>query len=90
MKTDYIEVPAPVAQVVEHLLRVRSIHSRAIPKALKRVLVAILLGAQNYKTSTGSSSPNIYRTTNIESLTNKYEKDSLIIIIVCIHRLTVW
>ena len=31
---------------------------RAIPKALKMVPVATLLGAQHYKASTGFSSPN--------------------------------
>ena len=62
-----------------------------IPKALKMVPVATLLGAQHYKASTDFSSPNKYRTTNIATLTNikKYEK-SLIIINVCIHRRTVW
>ena len=44
---------------------------RAIPKALKMVPVATLLGAQNYKESTGFSSPNKYRTTNIATLTKK-------------------
>ena len=37
---------------------------RAIPKGLKMVPVATLLGAQYYKASTGFSSPNKYRTTN--------------------------
>ena len=36
---------------------------RAIPKALKMVPVATLLGAQHYKASTGFSSPNKYCTT---------------------------
>ena len=48
--------------VVEHPLRDRevvgSIPGRAIPKALKMVPVATLLGAQHYKASTGFSSPN--------------------------------
>ena len=48
--------------VVEHPLRDRevvgSIPGRAIPKALKIVPVATLLGAQQYKASTGFSSPN--------------------------------
>ena len=34
------------------------------------VQVATLLGAQHYKASTGFSSPNKYRTTNIATLTN--------------------
>ena len=85
---------APVAQVIEHPLRDREvvglIPGRAIPKALKMIPVAALLGAQHYEASTGFSSANIYRTTNIASLTNKSEKSSLIIIIVCIHQRTVW
>ena len=64
---------------------------RAIPKALKMVPVATLLGAQHYKTSTGFSSPNKYRTTNIATLTNiKKVRKSPIIINGCIHRRTVW
>ena len=64
---------------------------RAIPKALKMVPVATLLGAQHYKASTGFSSPNKYRTTNIATLTNKQKvRKSPIIINVCIHRRTVW
>ena len=50
---------------------------RAIPKALKMVPMATLLGAQHYKASTGFSSPNKYRTTNIATLTNiKSQKKS--------------
>ena len=49
----------PIAQMVERPLRGRevvgSIPGRAIPKALKLVPVATLLGAQHYKASTGSS-----------------------------------
>ena len=49
----------PIAQMVERPLRERevvgSIPGRAIPKALKMVPVATLLGAQHYKASTGSS-----------------------------------
>ena len=41
---------------------------RAIPKALKMIPVATLLGAQCYKASTGFSSPNKYRTTNTATL----------------------
>ena len=52
-------VPAPIAQMVERPLRERegmgSIPGRTIPKALKMVPVATLLGAQHYKASTGSS-----------------------------------
>ena len=44
---------------------------RAIPKPLKMVPVATLLGAQHYKASTGLSSPDKYRTTYIASLTGK-------------------
>ena len=54
------------------------------------VPVASLLGTQHYKVSTGFSSPNIYRTTNIASRANKSEKNSPVIIIVCINRKTVW
>ena len=61
--------------MVEHPLREREIvgsnPGSAIPKALKMVPVAILLGAQHYRTSTGFSSPNKLRTTNIATLTNK-------------------
>ena len=52
----------PAGSVVEHPLRDRevvgSIPGCAIPKALKMVPVATLLGAQHYKASTGFSSPN--------------------------------
>ena len=81
--------------VVEHPLRDREVvgsnPGRAIPKALKLVPVATLLGAQHYKESTGFSSPNKNHTTNLATLAkiNKSEK-SLIIINVCIHRRTVW
>ena len=83
----------PCGPVVEHPLQevVGSNPGRAIPKALKMVPVATLLGAQHYKASTGFSSPNKYRTTNIATLTNiKKSEKSLIIINVCIHRRTVW
>ena len=63
--------------MVEHPLRdqegVGLILGNAIPKASKMVPVATLLGAQ-HEASTGFSSSNIYRTTNIASLTNKSEK----------------
>ena len=52
----------PTGSVVEHPLRdlevVGSIPGPAIPKALKMVPGATLLGAQHYKASTGFSSPN--------------------------------
>ena len=55
-------VTGPAGSVVEHPLRDRevvgSIPGRAIPKALKMVPVATLLGAQHYKASTGFCSPN--------------------------------
>ena len=48
-----------MAQVVERPLREREVAGskpgRAIPKALKMVPVATLLGAQHYKASTGFS-----------------------------------
>ena len=59
-----LKITGPAGSVVEHPLRDRevvgSIPSRAIPKALKMVLVATLLGAQHYKASTGFSSPIDY------------------------------
>ena len=58
--------------MVEHPLRIREVvgsnPGRAIPKALKMVPVATLLGAQYYKVSTGFSSPHKYRTTNNATL----------------------
>ena len=52
-------VRVPIAQMVERPLReqevVGSIPGCAIPKAIKMVSVATLLGAQHYKASTGSS-----------------------------------
>ena len=52
----------PAGSVEEHPLRDREVvgsnPGRAIPKALKMVPVATLLGAQYYKASTGFSSPN--------------------------------
>ena len=64
----------PCGSVAEHPLRDREVvgsnPGRAIPKALKMVPVATLLGAQHYKASTGFSSPNKYRTTNIATLIN--------------------
>ena len=63
---------------------------RAIPKALKMVPVATLLGAQYYKASTGFSSPNKYCTTNLAILTKKKKKKkvpkkSLVIVNVCMY-----
>ena len=53
------KLPVPIAQVVERQLREREVAGskpgRAIPKALKMVPVATLLGAQHYKASTGFS-----------------------------------
>ena len=64
--------------MVEHPLRdpevVGSNPGRVILKALKMVPVATLLGAQHYKASTGFSSPNKYRTTNIATLTKNKKK----------------
>ena len=58
LKTRF-KLPVPIAQMVERRLRERevvgSIPGRAIPKALKMVPVATLLGAQHYKASIGSS-----------------------------------
>ena len=66
--------------MVEHPLREREVvgsnPGRAIPKSLKMVPVATLLGAQHYKESTGFSSPNKYRTTNIATLTKRSKKKS--------------
>ena len=75
--------------MVEHPLRPRR------TKGVKMVPVATFLGAQYYKASTGFSSPNKYRTTNIETLTKNKSpkithKESAIIINVCNHRGTVW
>ena len=65
----------PHGSVVEHPLWdlevVGSNPGRAIPKALKMVPVATLLGAQYYKASTGFSYPNNYRTTNNATLTKQ-------------------
>ena len=47
---------------------------RAIPKALKMVPVATLLGTQHYKESTGFSSPNKQRTNIIATLTKSPKK----------------
>ena len=47
---------------------------RAIPKALKMVPVATLLGAQHYKASTGFSSPNKQCTTIIATLAKNPKK----------------
>ena len=66
--------------MVEHPLREREVvgsnPGRAIPKALKMVPVATLLGAQHYKAGTGFSSPNKYCTTNFATLTQKKLSDN--------------
>ena len=56
----------------------RSNPGHAIPKALKIVPVATLLGAQHYKASTGIFFPNTHRTTSYATLAklNKPEKKS--------------
>ena len=68
-----IKILDTCGSVVEHPLRDREVvgsnPGRAIPKALKMVPVATLLGAQHYKASTGFSSPKKYRTTNFATLT---------------------
>ena len=83
----------PDGSVVEHSPRegevVGSNSGPAIPKALKMVPVAALLGTQHYKASTGFSFSNKYRTTSIPTHTKKSEKESPIIINVCIHQ-TIW
>ena len=57
-----VRTSRPAGSVVEHPLRDRevvgSVPGRAIPKALKMVPVATLLGAQHNNASTGFSSPN--------------------------------
>ena len=67
-----ISITGPAGSVVEHPLRDREVvgsnPGRAIPKALKMVPVATLLGAQHYKASTGFSSPN----KNIAQLTSQH------------------
>ena len=66
--------------MAEHPLRDREVvgsnPGHAIPKALKMVPVATLLGAQHYKASAGFSSPNKYCTTNIATLTNIKKSDN--------------
>ena len=65
----------PCGSVVEHLLRDLEVvglnPGHAIPKALKMVPVATLLGAQHNKASTGFSSPNKHRTIIIATLTTR-------------------
>ena len=55
----FCRLPILIAQVVERPLREREVAGskpgRAIPKALQKVPVATLLGAQHYKASTGFS-----------------------------------
>ena len=59
---EFFHITGPAGSVVEHPLRDREVvgsnPGRVIPKALKMVPVATLLGAQHYKASTGFSSPN--------------------------------
>ena len=92
----FMDLTGTAGSMVERPLRDREVvgsnPGRAIPKALKMVPVATLLGAQHYKASTAFSSPNIYRTTNFSTLAKKINKseESPIIINVCIHRRTVW
>ena len=85
----------PTGSVEEHPLRGREVvgsnPGRAIPKALKMVPVATLLGAQHYKASTGFSTPSTYRTTSFATLAkNKQVQKSPIKFNVCIHWRTVW
>ena len=72
-------LPVPVAQVVEHPLWEREVvgsnPGRPIPKPIKMVAVATLLGAQHYKASNDFSSPNKYCTTNTASLTKKSDNN---------------
>ena len=74
----YMRQTGPCGSVVEHPLRDREVvgsnPGRAIPKALKMVPVATLLGAQHYKASTGFSSPNKDRITIIATLTKSPKK----------------
>ena len=75
------EITGPCGSVVhvEHPLRDREVvgsnPDRAIPKALKMVPVATLLGAQYYKASSGFSSPNKQRTTIIATLAKNPKKN---------------
>ena len=68
-----LSVPGPRGSVVEHPLREPEVLGSnpgcAIPKALKMVTVATLLGAQYYKASTGFSSLLL---TNIVQLTSQH------------------
>ena len=65
--------------MVEHPLRDREVvgsnPGRAIPKALKMVPVATLLGVQHCKASTGFSSLNTYRTTNFATLAKIHKSE---------------
>ena len=57
-KASSVFKPVPIVQMVERPLREREVvglnPGRAIPKTLKMVSGATLLGAQHYKASTGS------------------------------------
>ena len=69
----------PAGSVVEHPLRDREVvgssPGRAIPKALKMVPMATLLGAQHYKASIGFFSPNKYHN-NMAKLTKTKKSDN--------------
>ena len=76
MKSVCIKVP--IAQVVERPLREREVAGskpgRPIPKALKMVPVATLLGAQHYKASTGFSHSLLTQLTLHTQKKNKKKK----------------
>ena len=85
----------PGSSLVEHPLReqvgVGSNLGRAIPKALKMVKTASLLGAPHYMANTGFSSPyKNHKTSTANTYTKKKrKKKNPIIINVCIPR-TIW
>ena len=64
--------PSPAGSVVEHPLRDRKVvgsnPGRAIPKALKMVPVATLLGAQHYKASTTGVNQKVLPVLSTETL----------------------
>ena len=73
LKPKITNIPVRRSSMLELPLRDReavgSNPGRAIPKALKIVPMATLLGARYYKASTGFSSPHKYRTANNATLT---------------------
>ena len=73
-------VLGPCGSVVEHPLRDREVvgsnPGSAIPKALKMIPVATLLGAQHYQARAGFSSPNKYCITNFAKHLQKKTKES--------------